>query len=270
MKNKYIGIFLLGFMAWDSAQAQMGIGYTTPLVSLDIRSGGNALPASTGSAANGFLRLKKSTGNNVFDMGSGAIGGNPVFWMQARESNDYSLSRSLLLQPVGGKMAIGGIPLTETLSVSGDVFATGSIRGSAAGSVLHMVSLEESSLSLTTAVQTSSTSRTDLFSVTYTPVSSQSDIWVEVLGNATVNGGSDDKWRTNLVVGGLDIQTRDLICENNSGGGGRGTTLFPLSGIYENSSTNSITIKVDAIRIAGNDTLTLQPDVTLLITEIAR
>ena len=269
MKNKYIGIFLLGFMAWDSAQAQMGIGITTPLVSLDIQ-GENSFALSTGSQVNGTLRLKKSTGNNVFDMGSGQVSGEPVFWMQARESNDYSVSRPLLLQPVGGKMAIGGLPLTETLGVTGDVFATGSIRGSAAGSVLHMVSLEESSLSLTAAVQTSSTSRTDLFSVTYTPVSSQSDIWVEVVGNASINGGGGDKWRTNLVVGGLDIQTRDLICENNSGGGGRGTTLFPLSGIYENSSTNSITIKVDAIRLIGDDTLTLQPDVTLLITEIAR
>jgi hypothetical protein len=130
--------------------------------------------------------------------------------------------------------------------------------------------LEESGLSLTAAVQTSSTSRTDLFSYTYTPVSSTSDIWIEVLGNASINGGGGDKWRTHLVAGGVDIQTRDLICENNSGGGGRGTTLFPLSGIYENSSTNSITIKVDAIRLLGDDTLTLQPDVTLLITEIAR
>lgn len=269
MRNVFFGIFLVGMGSLGNVHAQMGIGKTAPLVSLDVL-GSNAVAATTGSGANGFLRIKESSGNTGLDMGVGSVLGNPVFWMQARESNDYSLNKALLLQPIGGKLALGGTGLTETLNVLGDIYATGTVRGRAAGSVLHMESLDEGDLSLTSAVQTTSTSRTAVLSYTYTPISANSDIYIEVLGNAVVSGGGGDEWRSYLVAGGIDIQTRILDCENNDGGGGRGTSLFPLSGIYENSSTNAITIKVDVIKISSDDTFTLQNDVTLLITEIAR
>lgn len=267
--RKKILIALFVLLATEiSVFAQLGIGNSNPITPLDIK-GTLAAPATSGSSANGIFRLRRTSDNIVLDMGINDV--NPIGWMQVRSSATYAARATLLLQPVGGKVAIGPAALSETLNVSGDVVASGVIRGAAAGSVLNMVSVDETDLNLTSSVQSTSTSRTALFSYSYTPVSSQSDILIEVIGNATISGGGGDEWKTYLVVGSSDLQVRFLDCDNSSGGGGRGNSLFPMSGLYQNSSSSTaITIKVDIENVSSDDTFTLVNDVTLVITEIAR
>lgn len=262
MKIVTLGVFLFSVVR---VYGQVGIGTTSSLNALDIM-GSSQTPASTGNAANGVLRIQKSSSNPALDLGVNAA---VYTWLQARSAADYSSNQPLLLNPAGGKVSIGGAEGSAALTVNGNVSVSGTVKAAQAGQVLNNVILNESDLSKSNNSQISS-GRSTLLSYNYTPVSSSSKILVSFHGKASINGTASDEWYSYLVVGSTTIQTRRAKFENSSGGGGRGTSLLPLSGVYTNSGTSALTIKFDVQFISGDDTFTLQPDMILSITEVAR
>lgn len=263
--NMKVLIMSLFLIVLSKVHAQVGIGTNSSVNALDIL-GNSQTPASTGTAANGVLRIQKSLSNPALDMGVNAA---VYAWLQARSAADYSVNQPLLLNPAGGKVAIGGSENNAALTVNGNLSVSGNVKATQAGQVLNNVILNESDLSKSSNTIVSS-GRVTVLSYNYTPVSSSSKILVSFNGKASINGNATDEWYSYLMVGSSTVQTRRAKFENSSGGGGRGTSLLPISGVYTNSGTSALTIKFDAQFVSGDDRFTLEPDMILSITEVAR
>jgi hypothetical protein len=105
------------------AFGQTGIGTTTPVNKLQVEAV-TADPASSGSAANGNLRLSGSSAAvHVLDFGLSST--STFAWMQARNKT-YGTNYILGINPLGGNVGIGtSAPLT-TLTVGN---AGGTVSG---------------------------------------------------------------------------------------------------------------------------------------------
>jgi len=53
----------------------------------------------------------------------------------------------------------------------------------------------------------------------------------------------------------------------NDGAGGRASNLFPIRGVYSNTTDSQITIKINVQEISGDDDITVFPDMILTIRE---
>jgi hypothetical protein len=173
------------------------------------------------------------------------------------------------LNPNGGKVAINGGEGNEILTVNGNIYVSGSVKAAQAGQVLNSVVLNESDLSKSSST-TVAIGRSTVVSYNYTPVSSSSKIFVAFNGKYGIGGSGNDDWYSYLLVGSTTVQTRQSYFDNASGGGGRATSLFPISGVYTNTGTSALTIKIDVQELGIDDTFTLEPDMLLTITEVAR
>ena len=264
MKFYTINTLILA-LSVGTLNAQIGINASNAVNTLDV-IGNSATPATSGNNANGSLRLQKLSANTALDMG---VNGTTFGWIQARNASDYSVNYPLLLNPIAGKVSIGGGESAQALTVNGNVLVMGSVQAAQAGQVLNTVILNESDLSKSSNTTVSS-GRATVLSYTYTPLSSSSKIYVSFHGKGSIGGAGGDEWYSYLLVGSTTIQTRNAKFENSTGGGGRGTSLLPISGVFTNSATTSLVIKVDIERISLDDSYTLQPDMILSITEVAR
>jgi len=108
-------------LASPSLTGVVGIGTTTPALSLDI-IGSPGLPASSGTAQNGAVRLE-ATANNVLDFGVTNV--SPFgTWLQVTDRTNLSLTYPLLLQPNGGNVGIGTSAPAQALHVVGTIRQT--------------------------------------------------------------------------------------------------------------------------------------------------
>lgn len=116
---KKILIFLLISVG---AYSQTGIGTTTPVNKFEVVAA-LADPASSGSAANGNLRLSGASAVNVLDFGLGST--STFAWIQSRNKT-YGTNYILGINPLGGNVGIGNSAPASTLTVGN---ATGTIPG---------------------------------------------------------------------------------------------------------------------------------------------
>jgi hypothetical protein len=94
--------------------AQTGIGTTAPVNKLQIEAT-TANPASSGSSANGNLRLSGSSGSHVLDFGLSST--STYSWLQGRSKSDYATLYDLAFNPIGGRVGIGTSAPSSTLTV---------------------------------------------------------------------------------------------------------------------------------------------------------
>lgn len=94
----------LTVMTWLD-NGNVGIGNTLPLAALDI-DGTQAAPATSGSAANGIIRMGDvATTNAVLDMGT--ISSTSASWIQARNKTNYATNYNIGINPNGGSVGVG-------------------------------------------------------------------------------------------------------------------------------------------------------------------
>lgn len=259
-----------------SLQAQLGVGTENPKNTLEVHKSA-ADVSNTGSASNGHLRIGGSLGTTVLDMG--ISNSSESAWLQSRQSDDYSSTQTIRLQPNGGNIAIGSTTTpNEALTVTGNIKASGYVRGASNGQVLNYVLLNASDLSFSATQNYSATGYSDVISYTYTPVSSSSKIWVKydcyygIFGSAT--SGSDDECESVVTVssssGSGTLQSKRQRYGQCSGCGARRSMLFPISGVYSQSGGNALTFKVQVRKISGDDAVSVYPDMVLTIMEIAQ
>lgn len=254
-----------------SISAQTGVGTTSPKGALEVTNA-SVNPSSTGSASNGNIRIQGNNSNNVLDIGN--MNSSTGAWIQSRDASNYGTNSQLRINPKGGNVSIGTTtPGSSAIHVAGTVTATQTIRSSAPGQLLNMVMLDETALGISTNIQNSSTTYTDILSYSYTPVSNNSRILVKFNVNHIIGGnssGGNDEIASQITINGTAVQEkRQYFPAGNSGNGDRSVNLFPISAVYDNTSSSAIAIKVRMARTAGDDVTTVYPDMVLTITEIA-
>ena len=112
--KRLIVVFLLSTFF---AEAQTGIGTTTPVNKFQIEAT-TANPASSGSSANGNLRLSGSSGSHILDFGLSST--STFAWLQARSKSNYATLYDLAFNPIGGKVGIGNSAPSATLTVGNE------------------------------------------------------------------------------------------------------------------------------------------------------
>jgi hypothetical protein len=98
------------------AAAQTGIGSTTPVNKFEVVTT-SADPATSGSSANGNLRLGPSTGVHVLDFGLSSTA--TYAWLQARSKSAYGTTYNIAINPNGGNVGIGTNNPTAKLNIVG-------------------------------------------------------------------------------------------------------------------------------------------------------
>jgi len=131
------------------------------------------------------------------------------------------------------------------------------------GEVINTRVYNNSDLGMSATTTINSTTYTNVATITYTPKSSTSHLWIEFDANYDYSGGTTtDDFFSRITVAGSVISERNQIMVGQVGGGTRSGVIFPISGRYTNSSTSGIAITVqarwgsadDAIRVYGSST----------------
>jgi hypothetical protein len=118
-----LGILFISAFITLQLKAQTGIGTTAPVNKFEVVATA-ADPTTSGSLANGNLRLGASSGSHVLDFG---LSSTPTYaWLQARLKSNYSTNYSLVLNPNGGSVGIGNTSPSSTLTIGNE---TGTIGG---------------------------------------------------------------------------------------------------------------------------------------------
>jgi len=271
--KKVVLLFAI-FATGGLLQAQLGVGTTIPKNTLEIQGAATDV-SNSGSSSNGILRIGGSLGTTTLDLGLQSA--TDAAWLQSRNKGDYSDADALRLQPNAGNIGIGitGAP-AEALQVNGNVKASGFVRGASKGQVLRQILLDASNLNVSSSFVINSTSFTDVISYSYTPVLSSSRLWIRFDARSSIRGsatsGSDDENESVITVNDGNttrtLQTKKQYYGQFAGAGARESMLFPISGVYDNTGSGSLTIKVQIRRTSGDDGVTIEPDMVLSIVEI--
>jgi hypothetical protein len=121
--KKLFGIFGILIGLTTIVKAQTGIGTTAPVNKLQVETT-TADPATSGTSANGNLRLGSLSVVHVLDFGLSST--SNFAWLQARSKSAYGTTYPIVLNPNGGSVGIGTSSPSTTLTVGN---AAGTIGG---------------------------------------------------------------------------------------------------------------------------------------------
>ena len=110
-----------------------------------------------------------------------------------------------------------------------------------------------------------------VFDYSYTPKNTGAKIIITFHSEYAVDGTGADTYHLILKIDGIDkIDTREFYRASASGGGHRGSGLFPIRFIHTSADTDAIAITINIIRTTGDDTLTvIGADSSLVIEELS-
>jgi len=167
----------------------------------------------------------------------------------------------------GDILSSNDISADGNISSGNNITAEGYIRGDAIGQHLNTSFYTFTAGELTN----NSNDYTDFASVSYTPVSNSSSLYIEYNSTYAVGGGLADNFRSRITVNDVEITWRNQSWANSAGGGTRSAVLFPIAMIFLNSVTSALTIKIQAKRDGADDILTLNTNSAVLkVSEYAR
>ena len=214
--------------------------------------GGNVTVSNIiNSGTNTFTKAGFSSGDILLDNGSGDTPGLLFYWGNNRNiglDTFYSGSGTTRFRIVKELNETGG---SELWSVDRNGIVTRSAWDVGEVIASRMYNYTDLNMSATTTVGVNTYIR--IANLTYTPKSSSSYIWIEFSCVYEIAGAAADDFFSNITVNGTEIVYNRQIWINNSGGGTRSGTLFPISARYTNSSTSGIAITVQAARGSSDD-----------------
>jgi hypothetical protein len=203
---------------------------------------------------------------------------NYSMWMEPLSHRDYPLTHitnptnNAVITSNGVKnVAVAQPGLLYNLArldVSGSVNPTRWTTGQTINTVfLNATQIGQSSSNLTAG-----THQVALYS--YMPISTNSRIIIEYQANYLITGFNQDIFTSYIIMDGVTtIAQREQYFDNNSGGGTRSGTIFPISGsITNNQNTNArqiiirLVVTSDSVDFSGKNN---SYDACMKITEIA-
>ncbi len=113
---RILAILFLLVITYNS-YAQTGIGTTAPVNKFQVEAS-TADPATSGTAANGNLRLGGLSVVHVLDFGLSST--SNFAWLQARSKSAYGTNYPIVLNPNGGGVGIGTSSLSSPVTVGKD------------------------------------------------------------------------------------------------------------------------------------------------------
>jgi len=125
------------------------------------------------------------------------------------------------------------------------------------GETINTAMYNYSDLGMASTTTISSTSYTTFATVTYTPKSSSSYLWIEFSCTYTVSGTTGDDFWSNIEVAGSEIVNSNQVWTGQVGGGTRSGVMFPLAARYTNTGTAGIAISVRSKRGTSDDNATI-------------
>jgi len=195
----FVGLFV---------KAQTGIGTTTPVNKFEVVATA-ADPTTSGSLANGNLRLGASSGSHVLDFGLSST--HTYAWLQARLKSSYGTNYSLVLNPNGGSVGIGNTSPSSTLTVGntggtipGEILLNPTSTQFEGGQIIFKRSLQGSTVDWTIDQYgtTSSNARFRIFN------GASENNGLAILENGNVGlGTASPTAKLNLDGGGIRIST---------------------------------------------------------------
>jgi hypothetical protein len=227
--KKVLFIFLTSCVLVKT-NAQTGIGTTSPINKLDIFAI-KADPLTTGSTANGNLRLGATVGTHILDFGLSST--STFSWLQARDKSNYATNYYLGINPNGGWVGIGTTSPLSSLTV-----------GNAAGTVPGEITLNPQA----------ATNEGGQITIKKSLTGSTADWTIDQYGSTSANarlrifsGGTDGNGIAILENGNVGIKntapskaldvTGDVGISGNLTGGNVSTSK--LSGFVSNTSAES-------------------------------
>jgi hypothetical protein len=234
------------------------------------------------------LKVKSTSTSGAISVNSGATSAtNGLTLSNNAVELGGTLTKSTTIQSGGNALILGGSAQlgvgktpSQAIDVNGNIAASGTIRGAAAGSILNMVFVDESvnSLGANGVTITASGNDETVLTYNYTPVSATSLILIEFDADFSIpgnHGGVDDALTSKVKVAGTSVQSktqqfRKVAVNAQEWVEMRSPTLFPISGRYLNASTSAVAITITVARTSGDDGATIGNDYILKITEIAR
>jgi hypothetical protein len=142
---------------------------------------------------------------------------------------------------------------------TGNIISTGYIRSSYPGQFLNIKYISLQNTEDTTLNNNDIKNWKDVVSINYTPVSDSSTILIDCNLSYIINGSGNDSYSSQLLINNNNtespISSSTQIFKTNAGSDTRSNVLFPLSGSYNNSSKEPITIKAQVKSNEGNDNI---------------
>jgi prepilin-type N-terminal cleavage/methylation domain-containing protein len=142
------------------------------------------------------------------------------------------------------------------------------------GKILNQVIVPITGADLFILTQSGTTTSFEtIATVNYDPVSSSSKLIIEFHAAYKVIGWGTDSLESRLAIGETQIGYQRQYFISEGGGGSRSSTLFPLVGFYDNTSTAQKTFLAQVRRFSGDDSIliyrSLAGSVNMKITEVA-
>ena len=203
---------------------------------------------------------------------------NFSMWMEPLSHKDYPVTyianptNNAVITSNGVKnvaVAQAGLLYNQArLDVSGSVNPTRWTTGQTINTVfLDATNINQPSTNYTSGTHT-------IASYSYTPVSNKSKIIVEYGANYIITGFNNDLFVSYIIVDNTNtIAKREQFYENQPGGGGRSSTLFPICGSITNNGTAarniivSLVVTSDSVDFTGRNNAY---DSFIRITEISQ
>jgi hypothetical protein len=272
-----------------TASNQVMIGTTSDTVvcpNVLVVDGTNVLTRISDAISTGFTNFlagsNQWSGSNAFGLIYAGSNGLGNFIKMDSGIMTVAGTDTGIIMPDTSYLKIGNNILNGTLisylkNITSDVQSQiNSLKNKSSGEVIQMRVFSRSKDNLLTTVAPPNGQSICLFQFEFKPKSTSSQIYVTFDAYWSIRGGGYDEWQSIITSkeGGIDAERNPIIIigakniRYSSDGRYSAITLFPISGGYNNTTGEYLTVKINVSATQSDDNLYVDNLWNLTITEV--